>query len=206
MPTRWSQSQSWSACSATAYSPPSMPKPSKMVIKKTSKSRPSRMLLLQKPNPLVNFCPRSKRWMFTVYEAINPPSKRTNIPRGKFLIKIFLSFRSLDPSLFKVLKIPRLLTSLGKTIKTISEIEEAVVIMAFAAQDFQAQLQLLGLIQPIFIFKTTVTVTGHQNKRTETWVKPFIKIISRRSILLTSALSSTSQKTSIGFGNLYIGD
>ena len=73
--------------------------------------------------------------MIAVSKTIDPLLKQTNAPRKRFLIGIFPSLTSLDPSLFNALRIPRPLISLERTIRIISAIEKAVIIMIFEYPD-----------------------------------------------------------------------
>ena len=173
---------------------------------KTPANRPSRRPLPQRPKQLLTFHSGSERWICAVHGAINLLLKRTNAPKKRFSTGIFPGLRSLDSNLLNVLRIPRPLTSLGETIRTISAIEKVVVIMALVTQDFQVPPQPLRSIRPIPLLEITVTTTGHQSKRTKTWIKLTVIIITRKGILLTSAPSFTSQKTSIGPGKLHVGD
>ena len=85
---------------------------------------------------------------------------------------------------------------------------EIVAIAATPALDLRASPRLLRSIRPkpqleiIMI----VAVTGHHIRKIGTWARSPITIVTRRGILLTNASSPTSQKTSIGFGNLLVGD
>ena len=54
-----------------------------------------------------------------------------------FQPELFQVSESLNPSLFNTLKTPRFLTELEIIIGIIGVIKETVIIMAFAAQDFQ---------------------------------------------------------------------
>ena len=63
-----------------------------------------------------------------------------------------------------------------------------------------------GLNTTLFLLGITKTATSHHSGKTGTWVKLLVIIIIRKGILLISAPSSTSQKTSIGFNNLHAGD
>ena len=132
--------------------------------------------------------------MLTVFEAINFSPRRTNASKRKSLTETLLGLRSIDPSFFNASKIPSLQTSLGKTIGIIGVIKKAIVIVALAAQDFQAPPQPLGSIRPFFLFGTIETATGNQSGKTETWVKSFIIIVTKKSILLINESSFTSQK------------
>ena len=138
----------------------------------------------------------------TIYSLL----KRKNVPRKKFSTRTVLGIRSINCTLLNASKIPRPWIGLGRTIRTIDAIKKAVVIMAFVAQDLQPLLELLGLIESILLLKTIVTAIGHQSRRIKTLVKLPITIVTRKDILLISILSLTSQKTSIGLGNLYISD
>ena len=144
--------------------------------------------------------------MLTVLGAIDLLPRRTNAPKKRSLTTTFLGLRSLDPRLLNAPRIPRPWTGPGTTIKTRGVIEKAVVIVALTAQDFQAPPQPLKSIQPIPWLGMTETATGYQSGRTRTWLKSLIIIVTRSSILLTSAPNPTSQKTSISLGNLNVGD
>ena len=84
--------------------------------------------------------------MFTIPEAINLFLRQMNAQKRKFLIGIFLIFKSLDFSLLNNSKILRSLTGLQKTIKIIDVIEETILIIAFADPDFKAAPRLLESI------------------------------------------------------------
>ena len=75
--------------------------------------------------------------MINAFRAIDPFSRKKNVPRKRFLIGIFLGLKSQDPSLFNALRILRPLTNLEKTIEMIGEIKEAIIIVAFAEPDFK---------------------------------------------------------------------
>ena len=78
MPTQWFWSQSWSVHSATASGPPSVPRPSKKVVKKTPGTRPSRKLWQLRPRPPWTFLCGSGRWLLAAPEATIP---LWNLPR-----------------------------------------------------------------------------------------------------------------------------
>ena len=144
--------------------------------------------------------------MLAVFGAINHLPKRTNAQKKKSPTRTFSGLKTLNPSLFNAPRRPRTRTGLEKTIKTIGAIEKAVVIVALATQDFQTPPHSLESTRPIFSLEMTETTTSHQSRKTKTWLKLSVTIVIRKSILLTSALSLTSQKTSIGLGNLYVSD
>ena len=175
-----------------------------MIDKKRFVSRPSRKLSLQTPKLFSNFCPRSKIWMFAIPGAINPPSTWTNVPKKRFLIRIFPGLNNLDPRLLNNSKTLRHLTGLEKSVRTISAIKEALMIVLLANSSLQAQLQLLGLIQPIFLLRWIVT--DRPKETTKTWVRSSIIILTRRGIFSTNAPKPTREKTSIGLGNFQISD
>ena len=82
--------------------------------------------------------------MLAVFGAIDPSPRPINVTKKRFLTGTLLGFRSLNPSFFNAPRIPKPWTDLETTIKIIGVIEKAIVIIAFAAQDFQALSQLLG--------------------------------------------------------------
>ena len=144
--------------------------------------------------------------MLAVLKAINLLLRRTNALKQRFSTGTLPSFKSLDPIFLNVLRIPRPWTGLGRTIKTIVAIEKVVVIVALMAQDLQALPQPPESTQLILFLGMIEIATGHRSRRTKTWFKLLVTIIIRKGILLTSALSPTSKKTSISFGNLHVGD
>ena len=58
-----------------------MPKPIKIITKKTLGSRPSRKLSPRRPKLLLTLRPGFKICIFAVLVAIDPPLKQTNIPK-----------------------------------------------------------------------------------------------------------------------------
>ena len=100
--------------------------------------------------------------------SLDLPPRQTNTLRRRLLTRIFLDLKSLTPCSFNTPKIPKPLTSLGRTIETIGAIEKADVMVAFAAQDFQALPQPLRSIWPIFLLKTTVTTIDYWKKKIKT--------------------------------------
>ena len=94
--------------------------------------------------------------MLAIFGAIKPLPKQINVLKKKVLTRIFPDLRSQNLCLFNAPKTLKPLTGLGKTIETIVAIEKIVVIMAFANLDLQALPQLLGSIQPIFLFQKIV--------------------------------------------------
>ena len=176
----------------------------KMVIEKIFRSKPLRKPSPQRSKPLSTSFLGYEKWILAVPGAINCPSRWTNVLRRRFLIRIFLDLKSLEPSLFNALKIPRPLTGLKKTIRIISRIEKAVVIVTLTNPDFKAPIQLLELTQRIFQLRTVVI--GYLKRMTMIWANSLVTIITNRDILLTRAPSLTSQKTSISFDNFYVGD
>ena len=65
---------------------------------------------------------------------------------------------------------------------------------------------LLGSIQPRPRLKMIVAATSQCVKKIRTWAKPPVTIVTRKAILPINALSPLSQKTTIAFGNLLVGD
>ena len=61
-------------------------------------------------------------------------------------------------------------------------------------------------VNTILCLGMTETTTGHRSGRIVTWLKSLITIVTRKSILLPSALSFISQKTSISLGDLHVSD
>ena len=115
-----------------------------------------------------------------------------------FSLKKHEPYLSIAPNM---LRSPR---DLIKTIKRVGIIEKPIVILM--TLDIKVLSWLLGLAQLTTYLKLTVNVIGYYSERIKIWIKSPITIIIRRDILLTSALSSISQKTSIGFSNSHVGD
>ena len=78
MPMRWSQSRFWSAYSATASNLLFVSRPSKKIVEKTHRTRPSRRLSWLRPKPPWTFLCRPMKWMLPALKATAPPQ---NLPR-----------------------------------------------------------------------------------------------------------------------------
>ena len=52
----------------------------------------------------------------------------------------------------------------------------------------------------------TMTAIGQRNKKIKTWARPSVTTVTKKAILSTNVISPASQKTSIGIGNLFVGD
>ena len=100
---------------------------------------------------------------------------------------------------------PSRLKNLVKTTRKIGAIG-IIAITAFAVLGLRAPPRLLGSKRPRSRLKTILIVvaTGQRIGKIRTWAKLLVTIITRRSILQTSASSRTSQKTSIRLGNFHI--
>ena len=96
---------------------------------------------------------------------------------------------------------------LARTTRKVGAIE-IVAIAVLVTLDFRALSRLLRSIRPRSRLKTIVIVaaTGQRVGKIGTWARPPITTVTRRAILPTNALSLVSQKTSIGLGNLLVGD
>ena len=108
-----------------------MPRPIRIVAKKTPRSRSSREPSLRRPNPLLTFGLVSHKWIYTVFRSIDPPARQMNISKRTFLTRIFTGLKSLNSGFLNALRIPKLLISVQNTMGTIDTIEEAIVIVAF---------------------------------------------------------------------------
>ena len=102
--------------------------------------------------------------------------------------------------------LPRL-RNLTRTTRRIGAIR-IVTIAAPAAAGLKASPWSLRSTQPRSRLETIVIVaaTGQRIRKIRIWVRSPIIIIIWRDILLTNVLSPVSQKTSIGLGDLLIGD
>ena len=163
--------------------------------------RPSQL----RQSPPWTFLPESAKWMLAAPRATALP---WNLPR--IIPRTKTPFRSTitrhKPCLLITPSLPRLKNLAGTTRKV-----GAIRIVAIAtsvALGLKAPPRSLGSIRPRPRLKTIVIVaaTGQRIRKIKTWAKPFVTIITKRGILLTSAPTITSQKTSIGLGNLYVDD
>ena len=179
-----------------------MPKLINIVAKTTLWSRLLKKTLWRRPKLLSTFCLWSERWMLAIFGAIDLFLRRANAPRKRFLTGIFPGLKSLDFNLFNAPRIPKPLTGLKRTIKTIGAIKKAIVIMTLMAQGLKTPSQPSELIQPIAWHG--IVMTSYLEKRTKTWAKSSVTIIIKKDIFLTNAPSSIRQKTSIGFDNFHV--
>ena len=180
-----------------------MPKPSKKVVEKTPGTRPFERPLRLRPRPPQIFLRRSARWMLAASGATAPFS---NLPR--IIPGTKAPFRSAltrhKPCLLIALSLPRP-RNLARTTKKVGAIG-IVAIAALTAVGLRASPRPLGSTQPRLRLKTIVIVAATGQYKIETWAKPPITMVTRKSILLTNVLSPASQKTSISLGNLLVGD
>ena len=204
MSTQWSWSRSWSACSKTALGPPSVPKPSKKVVKKTLEIRLSRKLSRLRPKPPWIFLYESVRWMLAAPEAtILPQNLPKIIPRTK--TPFCSALKKHEPCLLIVSSELRLRRNRIGTIRRVG-IKRIIAIAAPVASSLSGLPRPLGLTRPRPRLRMILAVTSRYVGKIRKWAKPFITTIIRRAILQTNALSPASQKTSIGLGDLVVGD
>ena len=143
------------------------------------------------------------RWILTVFRAIAPsPLYLKSTSAIEAFIFSALILRKQQPYLLIAPGVLKYSIDLAKTRKRVEIIEKSILM--FVALDFKVLSRSLGSTQLKPRFKTSVTRTGYQSKKTRTLVKSAIKIIIKKTILLTTATNITSQKTSIGPGNLQI--
>ena len=143
--------------------------------------------------------------MLTALRAITPPQ---NLP--KITPKTKASFCSVFPRHKLCLLIapssprPRNLAGTSKRVDVIG----IVAIAAPAAPGLKVPPWPLESTWPIPRLETIVIVAaiGQYVEKIRTWARPPLIIVTRNGILLTSAPSPTSQKTSIGLGDLHVGD
>ena len=94
---------------------------------------------------------------------------------------------------------------LAKTTRRVGAIG-IVAIAAPATLGFMAPPQPLGSTQSKFPLEMIMLATSQRIGKIGTGAGPLVTTVTKRAILPTNALSPTSQKTSIGLGNLFIGD
>ena len=93
----------------------------------------------------------------------------------------------------------------ARTIRRVDTIA-IIAIAALAALGLRAPSQPLGSTPPRPRLKMIVVVTSQRVGKIGTWAKSLVTTVIRKAILPTNALSSASQKTSIGLGDLLVGD
>ena len=73
--------------------------------------------------------------MLAMARAINSLPRQTSASKKRRLTEIFLGLKNLDPNLFNAPKTSRPLTGIGKIIRAIGAIIEAIVIATLANLD-----------------------------------------------------------------------
>ena len=146
------------------------------------------------------------RWMLAVPRAIAPPQNLPkNTPRTK--VPFCSALRRHKPYLLIIPSKLRPRRDCAGTTRRVGTIE-IVAIAAPVAPGLKAPPRLLESIWLRRRLKTIVIVvaTGQRNEKIRTWARPPFTTVTRKAILPTNAQSSASQKTSIGLGNLLVGD
>ena len=180
-------------------------KTSKTAVKKIPATRPSKKPLPWRLKLPSTFCTWSVRWILTASGAIALlPLSLKSTPTIKAPIPFTSSLEKHEFCLLFALSILRPQKDLVKTTKRINAIDK--LIMVLVDLDLKALPCPLRSTQVRLHLQIIVTATGYYSKRPGTWIKLPVTIITKKGILLTSALSPTSQKTSISLGNLHISD
>ena len=204
MPTQWSRSRSSSAYSATASGPPSVLRPSKKVNKRIPETRLLRRLSRLRPRPPCTFFCGSVKWMLAASEATTLPWNLPKIIPGTkapfcSAPKRHEAYLLIIPSELKPWR------DRARTIRRVGTIE-IVAITAPTTPSLKAPPRPLRSTRPRLRLEIIVAATSQCVGKLEIWAGPPVTIITRKTILLTNAISLTSQKTSISLGNLLVGD
>ena len=158
MPTRWSQSRSWSAYSAMAWGLPSVLRLSKKFVKRTPRTRPSRTRLRLRLRPPWTFLCGFVRWMLAAPKTTAPPRNLPRITPGTEAL-----FRSTPkrhkPSLLIAPSELRPRRDRAGIIRRVGTIE-IVAIADPAASSLKAPSRLLGSTQPRPRLKIIVAATS----------------------------------------------
>ena len=83
---------------------------------------------------------------------------------------------------------------------------EIVAIAALAALGLKAPPRPLGSTEPRPRLEIIVAANNQRIKKIRIWAGPPVTTVIKKAILPTNALNTTSQKTSIGLGNLLVND
>ena len=177
-----------------------MPGLSKKIVEKILQikilGKPSQL----RPRPPWTFLSESAKWMLAAPGATALPQ---NLPRIIFETKApFCSAFTRHELCLLIAPSPPRPKDLAGTTRRVG------AIAAHTASSFRTLRWPLESTKPRPWLETIMIMgaTGQRVGKTRNRLKSLVTIITRRDILLTNALNSTSQKTSINLGNLHIGD
>ena len=141
--------------------------------------------------------------MLAAFGVTAPPWHLSRITFGTKASFCF-AFKRNKPCFLIVPSLPRPRNFAGTT-KKIGAIG-IVAIAAPAALGLWALPQLLWSIQARPRLEINVTATGQRVKKIKTWSGLLVITVTRKNISLTNVPSFTTKKTSIGLGNLLVGE